>query len=324
MRPKMSLLTAPCSALRVLSGSLPSRSPLSTACSPATPLPRTMRGVGGLSRRSGHQPLQLQVEGKIREIGLCKVTVGQLVRARRVVEIAAVQNSYNLAYRAHEDVLHYCEEHKIGFAAVGALGGGLLARRDGILAAVAASCNATPAQLAIAWLLHHSPVITPILSTSSSEHLRELLHGPDIRLTTEDLTQIAGAVDDALASPGALASPAAGSERFLHDLLEPLLIADGRWQVVDAGWGTGTSHREWTDGTVDSLFFVASGIAQFTRTHRGRDLIEPIQGTVTDVVHKIRQLPEPGVSTTERGSAREAAVRNAAGGLDDIGDSGSR
>ncbi|WP_083661979.1 aldo/keto reductase [Actinophytocola xanthii] len=265
---------------------------------------------------------ELQADGKIGEIGLCKVGVDQVVRARRVVDIAAVQASYNLAHRANDDVLRYCEDHDIPFVAVGALGGGLLTQRDGVLAAVAASYDATPAQLAIAALLNRSPVITPILSTGLSEHLRELLRAPDLRLTPDDVGQITVAVDEALAARGELAS--AGSERFLYDLLEPLLIADGRWQVVDAGWGTGTARREWPDGTVDSLFLVASGTTQLTRTYRGKDLIDPIQGIVTDVVHQVLQLPEPCVSAAEGGRAREDAVRRAAGGITNIGDSGSR
>jgi pyridoxine 4-dehydrogenase len=146
---------------------------------PAVPLADQ---VGALRR--------LQDEGKVRHVGLSEVSVEQLVEAERITPIAAVQNRYNLAHRGSEDVLAHCERRGIAFvpwlpvAPVTAAGPG-----DPV-SAVAARLGATRAQVALAWLLHRSPVVVPIPGTSSRAHLEENVAAADLRLTTADLADL--------------------------------------------------------------------------------------------------------------------------------------
>lgn len=117
--------------------------------------------------------IKLQAEGKIRHIGLSNVSVEQLKRARALVEIVSVQNRYNLGDRASEDVLQVCKRDGLGFLPWYPVGAGDLARRGGALDRVAKTHAVTPAQVALAWLLLHSPVLLPIPGTSSVAHLEE-------------------------------------------------------------------------------------------------------------------------------------------------------
>ncbi len=124
----------------------------------------------------------LRTEGKIGRIGLSEVTVDELEKAREIVDIASVQNRYNLLAREHEPVLAACEAAGIAFlpwrpAAWGDSG----ARAE--VAAVAAEVDATPTQLALAWLLGHSPVILPIPGTTRIDHLEENLAAEHLHLT---------------------------------------------------------------------------------------------------------------------------------------------
>ncbi|ACU39138.1 aldo/keto reductase [Actinosynnema pretiosum subsp. pretiosum] len=125
----------------------------------------------------------LQQEGKIRHIGLSEVDVPTLRKAQQVAEIVSVQNLYNLATRHHEAVLDHCTEHGIAFIPWFPVATGELARPGGVLDQAAKDHGATPAQLALAWLLRRSPVVLPIPGTSSVAHLEENTAASDIRLT---------------------------------------------------------------------------------------------------------------------------------------------
>jgi aryl-alcohol dehydrogenase-like predicted oxidoreductase len=113
----------------------------------------------------------LQREGKIRHIGLSEVTVEEIEAARKLARIASVQNLYNLTDRHSEAVLEYCTRERLGFIPWFPLATGDLAKPGGRLAAVAKKLDATPGQVALAWLLKKSPVMLPIPGTSKVEHL---------------------------------------------------------------------------------------------------------------------------------------------------------
>ena len=144
---------------------------------------------------------RLQDEGKIRHVGLSAVNVEQIERARTVIDIATVQNEYNLARRKHGDVLSYCEQHAIGFIPFYPQQIGKLAEAE-TLRAIAVRENATPAMVALAWLLRRSPVIIPIPGTSSRAHLEENVDACRIALSDDDMAAL-----EALATqPGERAS----------------------------------------------------------------------------------------------------------------------
>jgi aryl-alcohol dehydrogenase-like predicted oxidoreductase len=124
--------------------------------------------------------------GKIREVGISAVDLGQVEAARRVVPIAAVQNHYNVAERGSDDVVDYCEENRIVFVPYYPLKGGGLPALGGI----AESHDATPAQIALAWLLRRSPMMLPIPGTLSIEHLRENLGAVEIELTDDEFAAL--------------------------------------------------------------------------------------------------------------------------------------
>jgi len=137
--------------------------------------------------------LELRDEGKVRHIGLSEIGVEELDRARRTAPIATVQNRYNAADRSSEDVLDACERDGLGFMPWFPLGAGGLAGQGGPLAAAARRHGATPAQLALAWLLHRSPVIMPIPGTSSVGHLEEDLAAARIEPSDEEVREIESA-----------------------------------------------------------------------------------------------------------------------------------
>ena len=112
-------------------------------------------------------------EGKVRLVGLSNVTVDDIVAARRVVPIATVQNRYNLTDRSSEAVLAYCESEGIGFIPWNPIAAGDLARPGTPLEQVSEETGTTPSQVALAWLLAHSPVMLPIPGTASVAHLEE-------------------------------------------------------------------------------------------------------------------------------------------------------
>ncbi|MGW8634079.1 aldo/keto reductase [Streptomyces sp. NPDC055793] len=125
---------------------------------------------------------ELRDEGKIGRIGLSEVTVGELDRARGIVDIASVQNRYNLLDREHEPVLAACEAAGIAFLPWRPVAWGESGQRAEV-AAVAAEVDATPTQLALAWLLGHSPVVLPIPGTARIDHLEENLGAENLHLS---------------------------------------------------------------------------------------------------------------------------------------------
>jgi len=131
-----------------------------------------------------------QRAGKIRHIGLSNVSVAQLAEAERLVEVVSVQNEYNLNDRASEDVLAACTQRGIAFIPWYPLGAGA-ALRAARLKRVAARHGATPAQVALAWLLVRSPVMLPIPGTSAIAHLEENVAAATLRLSAEDLAALA-------------------------------------------------------------------------------------------------------------------------------------
>ncbi|MFI9410545.1 aldo/keto reductase [Nocardia gamkensis] len=135
----------------------------------------------------------LQQEGKIRHIGLSQVTVEQLRQARELATIVSVQNLYNLANRADEDVLTYAEQENIGFIPWFPIATGQLAAPGGPLAAISADHGASPAQLALAWLLRRSPVMLPIPGTSSVAHVEENIAAARITLTDKEFEALSAA-----------------------------------------------------------------------------------------------------------------------------------
>jgi aryl-alcohol dehydrogenase-like predicted oxidoreductase len=133
---------------------------------------------------------ELRSEGKIRHIGLSNVGVDQLRKARRLAPIVSVQNRYNIADRSSEDVLAECTREGIAFLPWYPLEAGGSAGAKGALARVAARHQATPAQIALAWLLARSPVMLPIPGTSSVAHLEENVAAARIQLSPEDRAEL--------------------------------------------------------------------------------------------------------------------------------------
>lgn len=132
---------------------------------------------------------RLRDEGKVRHVGLSEVTVEQLAEVSRIVPVAAVQNRYNLTDRRSEAVLEHCARHGIAFlpwlpVAPLTTGG------DDAVARVAARLGATRTQVALAWLLHRSPVVVPIPGTSRLAHLEENVAAAALRLDAADLTEL--------------------------------------------------------------------------------------------------------------------------------------
>jgi aryl-alcohol dehydrogenase-like predicted oxidoreductase len=126
---------------------------------------------------------KMQKEGKIRHIGLSEVSVKDIERAKKTAPIVSVQNKYNMGDRTHEDVLQYCEKNNLGFIPWFPLEAGKLNKAGSALDQAAKAHNASSAQLAVAWLLHHSPVTLPIPGTSSVKHLEENVAAAEIKLT---------------------------------------------------------------------------------------------------------------------------------------------
>lgn len=122
-------------------------------------------------------------EGKIRHVGLSEVSVDEIERARQIVPIVSVQNLYNLTNRQSEGVLEYCEREGMAFIPWFPIAMGQLAAPDGPLAALARETGATPAQLALAWLLRRSLAMLPIPGTGSVEHLEENMAAAGVHLT---------------------------------------------------------------------------------------------------------------------------------------------
>jgi pyridoxine 4-dehydrogenase len=131
----------------------------------------------------------LQDEGKIRHLGLSEVSVDELEAARRIAPIVSVQNRFNLADRDSQALLDHCTSEGIGFIPWRPVADQV---DDDALREVAAGHDATPSQIALAWLLRLSPVMVPIPGTSSVAHLEENTAAAAIELTDEDMSVLEG------------------------------------------------------------------------------------------------------------------------------------
>jgi len=145
---------------------------------PKVPFPES---VGALA--------QFRKEGKVRHVGLSNVSVQQLEQAQKIVPIASVQNRYSLDYRNHDDVVDACTAKGIAFLPWYPLGDGSVLKKKSIVK-LAKDKNATPAQVAIAWLLARSPMVLPIPGTSSIAHLAENMGATKVSLTAQELERL--------------------------------------------------------------------------------------------------------------------------------------
>jgi aryl-alcohol dehydrogenase-like predicted oxidoreductase len=136
----------------------------------------------------------LQQEGKIRHLGLSQVSVAQLEEATKTAPIVSVQNLYNLSQRDDEPVLEYAEQNGLGFIPWFPLATGGLAKAGGPLDAIAREHDASPSQLALAWLLKRSPVMLPIPGTSSVAHVEDNVNAAKIDLTDDEFARLTKAV----------------------------------------------------------------------------------------------------------------------------------
>jgi pyridoxine 4-dehydrogenase len=133
---------------------------------------------------------QLLDDGIIRYAGLSEVSVADIEAARRVFPVATVQNRYNLVDRTSEDVLAYCGANNMGFIPWFPLAAGKLTQPGGVVARVAEAHGATGGQVALAWLLQHSPVILPIPGTLRVAHLEENVAAAGLALTPEEIAEL--------------------------------------------------------------------------------------------------------------------------------------
>jgi len=132
----------------------------------------------------------LQDEGKVRALGLSQVSVDEIKAAQRVFTVATVQNRYNLTDRSSQDVLDYCEAQGIGFIPWAPVSAGELARPGGPVDVAAKELDATPAQVALAWVLQRSPVMMPIPGTGSVGHLEENLAAASLTLPADTVAAL--------------------------------------------------------------------------------------------------------------------------------------
>jgi len=136
----------------------------------------------------------LKQEGKIGHIGLSEVSVAEIEAAQAITPVVSVQNLYNVANRQSEEVLEYCERNDLAFIPWFPMATGELAKPGGPLDAIAREHGATPAQLALAWLLRRSPVMLPIPGTSSVAHLEENVAAAQVQLTDDEYAALTKAV----------------------------------------------------------------------------------------------------------------------------------
>jgi aryl-alcohol dehydrogenase-like predicted oxidoreductase len=133
---------------------------------------------------------QLRDEGKIRHVGLSNVGVRELEIALDIVPVVSVQNRYNLSDRSSEAVLQACEREEVGFIPWFPLATGRLARPGGPLDEISSHHGVTPSQVALAWLLKHSPAMLPIPGTSSVSHLEENVAAAALELTDDEMAAL--------------------------------------------------------------------------------------------------------------------------------------
>ncbi|PRQ08695.1 aldo/keto reductase [Enhygromyxa salina] len=135
---------------------------------------------------------RLREQGKVRMVGLSNVSVAQLEVASEIVPIVSVQNRFNLGDQKHADVLAACHRQGIAFLPWYPLGSGELTKSGAAAAAVAGELGVTPGQVALAWLLHLSPVVVPIPGTSKIAHLEQNLAAAQIQLSDAQMTRLGG------------------------------------------------------------------------------------------------------------------------------------
>lgn len=138
---------------------------------------------------------ELREEGKVRQVGLSEVGVEALRQAQEIVSISSVQNRYNLTDRGSEAVLEACEQDGIAFIPWFPLASGPLAQEGGPVDEIASNHDATPGQVALAWLLRRSPVMLPIPGTSSVAHLEENVAAASLELSDDrysELSEVSG------------------------------------------------------------------------------------------------------------------------------------
>jgi aryl-alcohol dehydrogenase-like predicted oxidoreductase len=133
---------------------------------------------------------QLQIQGKIRNIGVSNVSADQLARARRVAPIVTVQNRYSLADRGSDALVDLCAREGLAFIPWYPLAAGRLAEPGSSLAEAARRHSATPGQVALAWLLRRSPAMLPIPGTSSRAHFEENLAASRLVLTEDEFAAL--------------------------------------------------------------------------------------------------------------------------------------
>jgi aryl-alcohol dehydrogenase-like predicted oxidoreductase len=150
-------------------------------------------GVMGPTEGSIEDPLtvlaELQRQGLIRHIGLSNVSAEQLAEGQKITEIVCVQNLYNVAHRTDDVFIEDLAKQGVAYMPFFPLGG-FNPLQSSVLDAAAASLQATPMQVALAWLLHHSPNILLIPGTSSIEHLRENLGAATLQLPAEIIANL--------------------------------------------------------------------------------------------------------------------------------------
>jgi aryl-alcohol dehydrogenase-like predicted oxidoreductase len=132
----------------------------------------------------------MQLEGKIRLVGLSNVTVEHIDRVQKIVPIVSVQNRYSFADREWDNVVDYCERNGIAFIPWFPLGAGRVAGR--LLERVAKARKVKPIQIALAWLLKRSPIMLPIPGTSSIAHLEENIQAASLQLSENEYLELTG------------------------------------------------------------------------------------------------------------------------------------
>jgi aryl-alcohol dehydrogenase-like predicted oxidoreductase len=133
----------------------------------------------------------------IRHVGLSEVKPDEVEQARKILPIVSVQNEYNIGERKSEPTLEYCKKEGLGFIPWFPIGAGDLVKPGGPLDSIAKRHDATISQLALAWLLHRSPVLLPIPGTSSIGHLEENSAAGELKLTEEEWAEVEQAVQGA-------------------------------------------------------------------------------------------------------------------------------
>jgi pyridoxine 4-dehydrogenase len=135
---------------------------------------------------------EMQTAGKIRHVGLSEVSPEQIAQARKILPIVTVQNRYNITDRKWQNTLEYCEKENLGFMPWSPVGGGGGLRSGAALDAFARQHGASVYQVALAWLLHRSPVMLPIPGTASVPHLEENVAAASLKLDPADWQKLDG------------------------------------------------------------------------------------------------------------------------------------